>query len=272
MLAKRFLVIFLLLPVGLFFAAMGGMLFAAFMALVLGLAAWEYVRLFRAGGFSPAGALVISGAAVLVLARGLSGIENDDFVLSLFTLAIMAYHLIAYERGQNQAATEFGISLGGLVYLGWIGGYLVSVRNLPDGLWWLLLVLPSVWAADSAAYTIGRRWGRHKMSRRLSPNKSWEGYFAGIAGALLMGLVLGGVYQGFLNEGNAFTPLRGGLIGLALGGLTPLGDLGESMIKRQVGMKDSSNLLPGHGGVFDRIDSWLWAGAISFFWISWLYL
>jgi phosphatidate cytidylyltransferase len=258
--------------VGLFFAAVGGILFAGFIALVLGLAAWEYTHLFRAGGFAPAGGLMILGAAVLALARAENRPQNSDLLLSLFTLAIMTYHLVAYERGRNQAATDFGLSLGGLLYLGWIGSHLVSLRNLPDGLWWLLLVLPSVWAADSAAYSIGRRWGRHKMSPRLSPNKSWEGYFAGVAGALLAGLLLGGVYAGLAGSGNAFTPLRGGLLGLALGALTPLGDLGESMIKRQVGMKDSSHLLPGHGGVFDRIDSWLWAGVIGFFWISRFYL
>ena len=71
-------------------------------------------------------------------------------MLSLVILAAMAYHLVAFESGRDQAATDFGVTLGGALYLGWIGAYLISVRNLPEGLWWLLLVLPAVWFADSA--------------------------------------------------------------------------------------------------------------------------
>jgi phosphatidate cytidylyltransferase len=137
---------------------------------------------------------------------------------------------------------------------------------------WTLMVLGSVWMADSGAYLIGRKIGRHKMTPRLSPKKSWEGYLAGIffgvaGGALLA--ALWGVWQG---PDTTISPIDGALLGLALSVLTILGDLGESMIKRQVGIKDSSHLLPGHGGAFDRIDSWLWAGVLGFYLIAWFFL
>ncbi len=110
------------------------------------------------------------------------------------------------------------------------------------------------------------------MSKRLSPKKSWEGYFAGIvfatlgtAGLALLWQYLAGVWPGSLESATLITPLNAALLGLIVSVLTPLGDLGESMIKRQFGAKDSGNLLPGHGGVFDRIDSWLWAGILSYF-------
>lgn len=276
MLAKRILVVVILLPVGLLFAFAGGLPYTAFVALILALAAVEYVQLFRAGGFHPAGVFVVGGVALLALGRGLDGFASAGWLMSLLVLAAMTYHLISFECGRNLAGTDFGVTAGGLLYLGWIGPYLVSLRLLPDGLWWLLLVLPTVWAADSAAYFVGRHIGRRfiprPLSPRLSPKKSWEGYFGGVAGGVLGGLLLGWLYPFLLAQPLSITPLRGAMIGLLMGVLTPLGDLGESMIKRQVGVKDSGKLLPGHGGMFDRIDSWLWAGVLSYYLITVFYL
>jgi phosphatidate cytidylyltransferase len=150
------------------------------------------------------------------------------------------------------------------VYLGWIGGYLISLRNLPDGKWWLLTVLVAVWLADTAAYLIGSRFGKHKLSPRLSPKKSWEGYLAGI----LFSLVGTPLFTLLWPASANITPLDGLWIALPISLLTTLGDLGESMIKRQFGVKDSSKLLPGHGGAFDRIDSWLWAAVIGYYIIT----
>lgn len=271
MLAKRIFVVVVLLPVAILFVVAGVPWFTTFIALVMSLAAWEYNRLLRAGGYQPAGAFLVAAVALIVLARGWDGFDASQIVLSLSTLAMMAYHLVAYERGRDKAATDFGVSMGGITYLGWIGAYLVSLRQLPDWAWWLLLALPTVWVADSAAYSIGRRWGKHKLSPRLSPNKSWEGYFAGVAGATLAGGLLGWLYAGQPAPETAFGPLHGMLFGLILGLLTPLGDLGESMIKRQVGAKDSGHLLPGHGGVFDRIDSWMWSCVLSYYLITWFF-
>jgi phosphatidate cytidylyltransferase len=158
--------------------------------------------------------------------------------------------------------------LSGIFYIGWLGAYLISLRELPDGLWWILLVLPSVWLADSGAYFVGRAMGKRKFSPRLSPKKTWEGYIGGVIigalGSILLAFIITMIKPGVM------TPLQGGMMGLILALVTPLGDLGESMVKRQFGIKDSSNIIPGHGGVFDRIDSWLWAGVIGFYVIQWL--
>jgi phosphatidate cytidylyltransferase len=240
--------------------------------LIIGLAAWEYVKLFRAGGLQPAGFLVIGGGVLLVLGRAWNGFDSATWMVSLLILAAMTWHLLAYERGREQAGTDFGVTLGGVFYLGWIGAYLISLRQLPEGQWWLLTALPACWLADSGAYLVGSRIGRHKMTPRLSPKKSWEGYLAGIVFAVLgtpLLVLLWGLWTG---PGSAVTPMRGAILGLLMGALTILGDLGESMIKRQVGVKDSGNLLPGHGGAFDRIDSWLWAGVMGYYAIIWLFL
>lgn len=272
MLVERVLVTIVLLPIGLLAITVGGIPYLALIALVLALAAWEYVKLFRAGGFQPAGVLVLAGTVLLVLGRAWDGFASASWIISLVVLASMTYHLVSYERGRDQAGSDFAITLSGVFYLGWIGAYLISLRDLPDGKWWLLLALPAVWLADSGAYMIGSRFGRHKLSPRLSPKKTWEGFWGGVLFGVLGGALLAALWQIGAGPASGITPLRGALLGLALSTLTPLGDLGESMIKRQFGIKDSSHLIPGHGGVFDRIDSWLWAAVLGYYIITWFFL
>lgn len=272
MLIKRAIVVLALLPLGLAAIFLGGWVFATAIGLIIGLASWEYCALFRLGDYQPARALVVAGAVLLVAGRYWNGFEGASWMLSFLILATMIYHLLAYERGRERAGSDFAISLSGMLYLGWIGAYLVSLRQLPEGEWWLLLNLGAVWLADTGAYFVGSRFGRHQLSPRLSPKKTWEGYLAGILTGVIGATLLADLFQMWSGPASAITPLRGALIGLAMSTLTTLGDLGESMIKRQVGAKDSGSLLPGHGGVFDRIDSWLWGGVIGYYLVVWLFI
>jgi phosphatidate cytidylyltransferase len=272
MLLKRALVVLILLPIGIALIVIGGWAYVGLVALILTLAAWEYGRLFRAGGLAPAMVLLVGGTLAIAIGRAMDSFASAPWLVSLLILAAMTYHLVDYERGRDPAASDFAITLAGMFYIGWLGAYLISVRALPDGLWWVLIILPVVWLADSAAYLVGSRIGRHKMTKRLSPKKSWEGYFGGVVAGVLGGAALAALIQALAAPGGSITWERGGWLGLALAVLTTLGDLGESMMKRQVGVKDSGDLLPGHGGVFDRIDSWLWAGVIGYYLITWLWL
>ncbi len=177
-------------------------------ALILGLAAWEYVGLFRAGGLQPAGILVVLGTLGLAAGRAYSGFDSAPWMISLVVLLSMTYHLVAYERGRDQAGTDFGITLAGVLYIGWIGSYLISLRELPEGVWWVLLALPAVWLADSGAYFIGRAFGRRKLSPRLSPKKTWEGYLGGVLVGVL-GSALAGVSLVVLDgSGFAYHPAQ----------------------------------------------------------------
>jgi phosphatidate cytidylyltransferase len=271
MLAKRLLVAFIITPVGLALVYLGGPIFSGFVSLILALAAWEYVTLFRTGGLHPSAPLITGGVLILALGRAFLGFGGADWMLSGLVLASMTVHLISFERGCQQAGTDFGVTLGGIFYLGWIGAYLISLRMLPDGMWWMLAALLPVVFADSGAYFAGKRFGRRPFSPRLSPKKTWEGYLGGVAAGTLAGVLLGVIIPALAGPSTGITPLHGLVLGLTQTVLTPLGDLGESMFKRQVGAKDSGNLLPGHGGMFDRIDSWLWAGVIGYYVVTVLF-
>ncbi len=269
MLRKRLIVIIFLIPTLALLIVQGGWWLTGLMTMLMSIAAWEFGRMFTLGGYQPANILLIVGSGALVLLRYIFGLDESLLALMLLFLVIMAYHVVQYERGNDQAALNFAISICGLVYIGWLGGYVISMREAAGGQWWLLLIFPAVWLTDLGGYLIGRAFGKHKLSRRVSPKKSWEGYFGGILFSALATWGLAWLWQ------FAYPPLEpqmGLIIGLVIGSITPLGDLGESMLKRQFGVKDSSNLLPGHGGVLDRIDSWLWAAVIGYYLVTMVYL
>jgi len=254
----------------------GGVFYWVIITIFLVGAAWEFVRLFRAVRSEPHEWVTIGGVLLIATARFFFA-EAAIPLLVLLILLALTVHLVAFERGRDQAALDFGVTVAGIVYLGWIGSYLIDLRtHFGDlGGWWLMIVLPIVWAGDTGAYSIGAVYGRHKMALRLSPKKTWEGYAAGVFTSVLIGAFFTYAYTAIgprqpLN--GLIDPLQGALLGLVIGALTPLGDLGESMFKRQGGMKDSSNIFPGHGGFLDRIDSWLWGAAIGYFMIQYFIL
>ena len=247
----------------------GGVFYYLLITVALAGSAWEYVRMYRAVHLEPDQIVTIGGVLLVATAR----FFFPQAAIPLFVLLVllaMAVHVIAYERGRDQAPMDFAVTVAGIVYLGWLGSYLLDLRQLPQGGWWLMIVLPIIWAGDTGAYSIGAVYGKHKMTPRLSPKKSWEGFFAGLLTSIIVGAFFA---YAFSSQGPAplrglITPLQGGFLGLVIGALAPLGDLGESMLKRQGGLKDSSNVFPGHGGFFDRIDSWIWGAALGYFLIQ----
>ena len=266
MLLKRVLAALVLAAVGVPAMIMGGIFYFVLITFLLVIATWEYGLIFHTAGYNASTLLMVGGVVLLVILRGYFP-SLAPAALTLLILTAMTWHLFDYEKGRDLAATDFAITVAGIVYLGWIGAYLIDIRQLPNGFFWLALVLPATWFADTAAYFIGSRFGKHQLSPRLSPKKTWEGYWSGVifgvfgtAGLAVLWHNLGGL---------AVTWWQGAALGATSPILTTLGDLGESMFKRQAGVKDSSNIIPGHGGVLDRLDSWLWAGALGYLVIVW---
>jgi phosphatidate cytidylyltransferase len=265
MLAQRTLVAVLLLPVALLAIYTGGLFFYTLILLVLVISGWEYSKLFQGGGSFPAWYLIIAGVLLLAGGRAAFGFKYTPVLISLVILVNMAFYVLKFERGDQQAGVDFTISTAGTLYIGWLGSYLISLRDLPEGMWWAFIVLPAVWIADTAAYFLGKRFGRNHMTPRLSPKKTWEGFIAGIIAAVIGSALIASVIGSLTGRTDFFSPITGAVYGLLIGSISVFGDLGISMFKRQFGVKDTGQLLPGHGGILDRIDSWIWAVVLGYY-------
>jgi phosphatidate cytidylyltransferase len=268
MLGKRLLSIAVLAPITIAALIAGGWWLALFIAVLIAFAAWEYGHMFNNGGYDTFIPGIILGSILFVVLRQGYGFEYADLLIAFLILVLMAWHTLQYQRGHATSALDFCISLSGVLYLGWTIAYFISIRNLPDGVWWVFLVVLGIAFADAGAYFVGRGVGKHKMMDKVSPKKSWEGYLGGIVITTILNSVVAAIFH---NYAPSITTLHGILLGLILGTLAPLGDFGESMLKRAFGVKDSSNLIPGHGGFLDRLDSFFWAGIIGYYLITLLF-
>lgn len=263
MLKTRVISAVVLLPLVIAFLYIGGWSYYALIGLVTALAGYEYVRMMARKGYELHAWLVV--ALTLAWEAGELWTGSDPWVpVVVFTIVGAFPALVRSQRkGKSAVAVEhWALVLAGGTYLGLGGRALIHLRRVPDGLWWTLLTCLVVWVGDSAAYFVGRRWGRHKIAPRISPGKSWEGYLAQVvAGALLGGCL--GLLGSNLVHLPTLTAAQGLGLGFLISLLCPGGDFLVSMIKREVNVKDTSSLIPGHGGVFDRLDSLLWAGVLG---------
>lgn len=269
--AKRIIVAFIAIPIVLTPIYLGGIWGVLLLVTIAVLAGLEFYDMMKAGGYRPARWLGLIWLVALVMngwneemmrdVRGeipawintltLNGWTPPHIPLShvLVTglIVTMTYALFQKTR---PADTWFSTSMGA-IYIGMILGQAVSLRFQPNGFWWLLFAILVTWANDSAAYFVGVTMGKHKLWPRLSPKKSWEGTVGGWVGAALAAMLLTWLMP------ITIPTIYAGLVGLVAGMLALVGDLSISMLKRQVGVKDSGRLFPGHGGMLDRLDSLL---------------
>jgi phosphatidate cytidylyltransferase len=227
---------------------LGGAFLFALVAIAVTLAAWEYLALVKAAGAAPSRVLTIAlTAGFLAEAQWPSVVP-----LRLAVAVVAAAPLIVEVLKGSRAGALPGWALGvaGAVYLGVLAGHIVSLRAVPQGTAWLALALVCTWICDTGAYAVGRAWGRRPFFPRISPKKTWEGALGGLATGTVATVGLGYWWLGL-------SPLAGALLGVLIVLAATFGDLAESVIKRQVGAKDSGALIPGHGGMLDRIDSLL---------------
>ena len=271
-LGKRTLVSVIIIPLAILAIYLGEWVYSAVIIALLVAAAWEYIKLLNIIKLQPAIPLVLGGVFLLSFSRALFQFNYSSAILTALILAIAAYHIFQFERGETNPSGDFGASISVLLYIGFLGSFLISLRALPDGNWWTFLALPTVWLADTGAYLIGHAFGKHKLAAKTSPNKTWEGYLGELIFGVLGGMGLFLLYNRVFEAGLEISLWQIAIFSLILSALVPLGDLTESMIKRTAGEKDSGTLLPGHGGVFDRIDSMFWAAPIAYYLILHFFL
>ncbi len=244
------------------------------------LAVIEFYRLATATGASPLPYFGMAFTILFVVSR------NPDIVawleprfdvapvmplLLTLTVALPMAWLVLRRRA-GQTFTGWAWTVSGILYTGWLLSHLVALRALPDRRSWVLFVLLGTFASDTAAFFAGSRFGRRRLAPDISPNKTWEGTIAGLAGAAALGLVFAaetvfGADNPLYISGLALW--QAASHGLLISVFGQVGDLAESLLKRNAAAKDSGVVFPGHGGALDRIDSIVFAGIVVYYVVVW---
>lgn len=168
-------------------------------------------------------------------------------------------------KDMQKVSRDLAVSLFGILYIPVLLAHAVLLRALPDGRNWVFLVLFVVMASDSMAYLFGMKFGRHSLYEAVSPKKTIEGSIGGLAGSVLGAAIS----QYWFFPGLNWLDIM--LIGIGVGAFSQLGDLVESLLKRSFGVKDSGSIVPGHGGLLDRLDSLLFAFPLTYYYAVWVF-
>lgn len=261
---------------------LGGWFFALAFGIIVYLGEWEYFELVRAKGINPAAKTTVVLSLLLLVIASIS----PQLAEALFPLAGMSICFYLLFQPQLATIADISTSILGLFYGGYLPTYWIRLRleltpanasalpldvylpnswtdleTMPQGLTVTLLAFGCIWAADIGAYIVGKYFGKTKLSH-ISPKKTVEGAVFGILGSVAVGLI--GAH--WLNWPSWI--FSGAVLGLLIGVVSLLGDLTESMMKRDAGVKDSGQLIPGHGGVLDRTDSYVFTAPIVYYFVT----
>lgn len=254
----------------------GGIAFLGLIVLASSIGLWEFYRMAEQKGMFPNAVLgIVAGATMQILFFTYSSelnsgsLSSNTIAFGALTLLSVTALLIELFRGKQNAMLNIASTVGGVAYVALFFQCLLGIRVMPEilgmsgdmGGYFILTVFIAIWLCDTAAYFAGRAFGRHKLFERVSPNKTWEGAIAG-AIAAVGGCVA--VAAWLLPE---LPVMHAVALGTIAGTIGQAGDLAESLLKRDAGVKDSSQILAGHGGVLDRFDSILMVSPIVYWYI-----
>jgi phosphatidate cytidylyltransferase len=230
------------------------------------LGAWELSRMAGGRGMRPVGAVAaLWGAALVAAAHAMATGGSAQLVLTLAVAAALAGVLLGLALMRPRVGLgDWLVTAGAAIYPGVFLAYVPFIRELDQGAQWTYLLLAGVFANDTAAYFVGKAVGRTRMAPGISAGKTWEGAAGGVAGAV--GAVAASAYALGLDLAPAWALGLGAMIAVA----AQLGDLMESWLKRLCGVKDSGTLVPGHGGLLDRLDSIVFNLALLYYFLSWV--
>ncbi len=261
---KRIVTALILIPLVLVLVFLGPrwhVLFTAAVAIVAALAGWEYLGLAQLRGARPP-RIAVAVALLLLFAGNYEWPDSTPAIFGALNLGLLI--LCTFRGAVEQVMADASASIFCMFYLGSTLLALPTLHEQPNGPSLVAFLLCVVWAGDTIALYVGRALGRHKLAPQLSPGKSWEGAFGSVAGSLIAAgalLWLANVLQAHDSALLSFSDETAYWLGLAvvINIAAQVGDLAESAIKRSAGVKDSGSLLPGHGGVLDRVDALLLA-------------
>lgn len=266
--AKRVLASIVFLPCLLIIARRGGFYYLALIDIMILIGLWEFYKMMEAKGLKPYKTLgILSGLALSWYIFFRQGIYAN-FFLSIIFMGIMALELVRKEKGL--AVYHTSVTIFGVFYVAWFGSHLILLRELPHlkgldyslGFSFVVVVFVLTWCYDTGAYFIGSRFGRHRIFRSISPGKTLEGVFGGIAFSLIGILITRMIIASYLSI------VQSVILAVGVSVIGQVGDLVESMIKRDVKIKDASKTIPGHGGVLDRFDSLLFTSPLIYYYFK----
>jgi phosphatidate cytidylyltransferase len=230
----------------------------AAVCLVAVLAMVEFYRIVRTEHIQPLTYFGIMLGLLLILNIH---IPPNNFTLPLLLVLATVVPLIwmLFRRNKDHAFINWGWTLAGILYIAWLLSFYVAMRSLGNGIWWVFMVLASTALCDVFAYAVGSLIGKHAVASSVSPGKTWEGCAGGMAASIIVAVTLSFWFQ---------LPLQWWqmvVAGVVIGTFSQVGDMVESLLKRNMKTKDTGNLLPGHGGILDRIDSHLLIAPIAYY-------
>lgn len=260
MLAQRLLSAAVGVPLLIAVIVAGGTLYNVILALALGGAVAEFLLAAGLQWRQPVLWLWALTAALLPLVA--SQAVAPDALLAGAILLWLALLVVVTESRTDLRGWLLAAAAG--LYVGWLGQHLALLRQLNDGRGWVFLAIFTTFASDTGAYVVGRLAGRHPLAPAVSPNKTVEGAIGGLVIAALTVPVLARL----LGLGRTWPALL--VAGAGMSMVAQLGDLAESALKRALAIKDAGRLVPGHGGLLDRLDSLLFVGAVLYYWVRWI--
>lgn len=259
---KRVLSTLVLLPVFIWIVLAGPIWAFGTIVVILGaMGQWEFTGMFQRAGFRPFRILGVVGGLLMTASFALQVSERLAFTIIL----LGALSLVLWQRQGGRIEWEpAAITVFGICYVNWLLGYGFWLRDLPLGKEWVLLLVWVTWLGETAAYLVGSLLGRWPLAPGISPKKTVEGALAQLVVSVLAALAAHAWFFEGLSIGGAV------FVGLLLGVVGQAGDLVESALKRSVGTKDTGRLIPGHGGVLDRIDSLLFNTPVLFYYAAYV--
>ena len=264
---KRVISAIILIPVIIFLVWWGGYPYSALIVLVAGLMLIEFWGLSQSIGGGGGRIFTVVCGILFCIAAVVDSIVQNSLKLALALTLLLPFSYQIFRNQVNVAFLSIASTLLGAVYIGWAFGYhLILLRDLSEvGRGLVFFLAATIWLGDTAAYLFGKGFGRHKLSPTISPGKTIEGTIAGLVFGALGGL---GVWSFFLKD---IVGLPHALIlGILLGIVGQLSDLSESIIKRSADVKDSGQLIPGHGGLLDRCDSLIFSAPVLYYYFVYL--
>ncbi len=262
---NRLIMSAIFIPCLLTIARRGGIYYLILIDLIILVGLWEFYRMMEAKGLRPYKVIgVLSGIALPWYIFFQQGIYAN-LLLSVIFIGIMISEL--WRKEKELAIYHISVTIFGVLYVAWLGSYLFLIRELPHilgqdysvGYSYVVLIFALTWSYDTGAYTTGRLFGRHKLFPSISPSKTVEGSIGGIIFSIIGIFIAKAVILPYLEWFDAV------LLAVIASVVGQLGDLVESMLKRYVDVKDSSDTIPGHGGILDRFDSLLFTAPVIYY-------